>query len=1048
MKCKSISLLFIFLWLAGSYIYGQAPVNDDYTGAIELIVNESYEPGAVTSGSTINATQSEQPVCQTSNAGYYSRDVWFKFKATHSSHILQWSGQRNNFNNREDIYCEVFRQNGGQLGEQLVCEIPGSRSIAILVENLVAGETLFIRAYSRTSPSNTTNLGANFNVSVLTAPVPPVNDSPAGAISLQINTENSCNFQRSGTTKGATKSEEEPLTNGNDVVWYKFTATSATHEISISDATIIYGPLEDNPTPSCRVNVYKILPDGQPGAVHLYGYLTTTLVPGLVVGENYLIQFSSWASGVTGMDFNICIKTPEVTGNDEYTSAGITPVSTTGTCSEKISLRTIGATRSMSPSCSSENDDDIWVRFTATQKVHELNFDNVQGSAYNISLNFEVFTIVNNAPGTRIDCGSSGLYRGQTSKVLIEGFTSGESYFIRFYTPNNIDRVIFDLCASSPPSPLNDDYANAISIPASTSLSYCSSSASGNNYGASLQSTPTCNGTTAGDKADIWYTFAATRASHILRLTNSYGGGISVGVEVFENTGNAPGDRIFCNTFYASWSTLDNIVTGLEASQTYYVRIYSSASRVPLDFTICLLNIEEPANDQYAQASLLSLVQEGLCSSVQSFTTLGATPGEPDACQPGNLNDIWFKFNASHNAHRLRFSNVSYIGGGYYSQKYIEVFSEEDGAPASRIFCNLNDYEVTINNLTAGRTYFIRIYTYNNQYPIRFNLCLIAPAIPVNDECANAIDISHGNQTVGTNVAATQSRPPGNCSQGPAEDVWYKINNWKGGTFSLYANAPDFDLVLEVFKGSCSSPSFESIACQNVSFETERVTIENASQGYDYYFRVYAGSAPSARTSASNGAFVIQFAEGNALPVTLASFKAFASESNSVRLDWATAEEASTSHFELEHSLTGKTWSKIGEMKAAGNNTGLKSYTYIHTNPPPAVNYYRLKSVDLDGTFAYSAIESIRLGGIPLNRNTNELFVYPNPVSDRLYLNIEKPEEITAARLYNASGHEVKAARDIATGSLDVRRLPAGFYLLQVERIDGTAATIRVVIDR
>ncbi len=185
------------------------------------------------------------------------------------------------------------------------------------------------------------------------------------------------------------------------------------------------------------------------------------------------------------------------------------------------------------------------------------------------------------------------------------------------------------------------------------------------------------------------------------------------------------------------------------------------------------------------------------------------------------------------------------------------------------------------------------------------------------------------------------------------------------------------------------------------------------------------------------------FDSETALPVMLTSFKASRSESNSVRLDWATTEEVNASHFEVEHSLSGKEWSKIGGIKAAGAHTGLKSYTYIHTNPSLSLNYYRLRSVDTDGSFSYSAIESVSLNG-----STKGLFVYPNPAREYLSLEIGDQRAISSMQLFNMAGNEVLLKSDKAGRSLDVRHLPAGSYLLRISRDDSSVQTFRIVIGR
>jgi hypothetical protein len=49
------------------------------------------------------------------------------------------------------------------------------------------------------------------------------------------------------------------------------------------------------------------------------------------------------------------------------------------------------------------------------------------------------------------------------------------------------------------------------------------------------------------------------------------------------------------------------------------------------------------------------------------------------------------------------------------------------------------------------------------------------------------------------------------------------------------------------------------------------------------------------------------------------------------------------------------------------------AYSYPDQSPLPGDNYYRLRMVDLDGSYSYSPVRSVRFGG------RGALTVYPNP---------------------------------------------------------------------
>lgn len=89
------------------------------------------------------------------------------------------------------------------------------------------------------------------------------------------------------------------------------------------------------------------------------------------------------------------------------------------------------------------------------------------------------------------------------------------------------------------------------------------------------------------------------------------------------------------------------------------------------------------------------------------------------------------------------------------------------------------------------------------------------------------------------------------------------------------------------------------------------------------------------------------------LPVTLINFSA-ANENGFALLAWNTAQETNTLAFEIEHSANGQPFMQVGTVKAAGSSLVLTRYSFFHTKPAAGKNLYRLRMVDMDGTWEYS----------------------------------------------------------------------------------------------
>ena len=98
--------------------------------------------------------------------------------------------------------------------------------------------------------------------------------------------------------------------------------------------------------------------------------------------------------------------------------------------------------------------------------------------------------------------------------------------------------------------------------------------------------------------------------------------------------------------------------------------------------------------------------------------------------------------------------------------------------------------------------------------------------------------------------------------------------------------------------------------------------------------------------------------EGGILPIELIQFYSVTTERKEVKLIWETASEINNLHFEIEHSLNGIDFEKIGIVEGKGTTNFNQEYDYVHTNPSSGNNYYRLKQVDYDLSLEYFKIIS------------------------------------------------------------------------------------------
>lgn len=149
----------------------------------------------------------------------------------------------------------------------------------------------------------------------------------------------------------------------------------------------------------------------------------------------------------------------------------------------------------------------------------------------------------------------------------------------------------------------------------------------------------------------------------------------------------------------------------------------------------------------------------------------------------------------------------------------------------------------------------------------------------------------------------------------------------------------------------------------------------NETQGGGVTGTVITGTVTSQVVSSFSPFSFGALTTSNPLPIELMDFTAEKTDGKRVSIRWSTASERNNDYFTIERSKDGQRFEKIGEVKGAGNSTGLLNYTITDESPLQGTSYYRLKQTDFDGSFSYS-----RLAAVEFDNHT-QYQVYPNPVS-------------------------------------------------------------------
>jgi hypothetical protein len=163
------------------------------------------------------------------------------------------------------------------------------------------------------------------------------------------------------------------------------------------------------------------------------------------------------------------------------------------------------------------------------------------------------------------------------------------------------------------------------------------------------------------------------------------------------------------------------------------------------------------------------------------------------------------------------------------------------------------------------------------------------------------------------------------------------------------------------------------------------------------------------------------------VPLTLLSFDAFKNK-NEVSLKWTTTNEINTSHFEIERSSNGVEFTKIGSVNSA-NSSGLNNYSSEDIQPLKGLNFYRLKQVDIDGSFKYSNINKVMFETFG-----DDLHIYPNPAKIYIQLDYAGKQKTILVNVFDVQGRLIKTTTltNMLPLKLNVENLAKGKYIIQL----------------
>lgn len=957
--------------------------NDDCSSAIEIQSSGNSDCIRIF-GNLANASQSGIS-CATTTIRDPSYDQWYKFIATETQYRLRLGTAQN-----VRIRMEVLQ---GLCGGSLTA-VPGGSCTTVTTANdttreakitgLIIGNTYFVRVAAAKGSGGAYNL-------CLKNVVPPVNDNCPGAKELTI-AESMETMQTLTTTNllDVTQSSPGCLGSAEDDLWYTFEASSANigalTVLNFLDPHVLQvftGPCDNLVQVSCTQ-----LPNNTSARASFQ-------LLNLTSGTRYRMRMhgaGNFAVNTGAFTQSIGLYKINSPSNNACANA-ITLTPSPGNTCNGTSSTTVDATNTRA-ACNDANSREVWFRFEATATSHFLQ---IWGALYDPRI--ELLQGTCNSL-TSIVCFTDAT--PQIGRRQFNNLVPGTTYFIKVSSNEAfIDREgIFSICLTTPATPANDECSGAITIPVCSTPACDPQGLFSTNL--ATQSRPNCvGGVTAND---VWFKFSTDKAVTIaINNLNA-----QIRKEVFTGTCDNL-TSILCTNLHV------NDLPKPTGMTDYFVRVYNNASGVvsteftmkifetsdikvnaTLD-TICLkTNAVLNPSFEFASACptgfIGSATAGGLLITNWRFPTTG-TSDFFNACQTTGGNTVHIPTNQCFGTQEPR-SGRGYVGlFAMSTNNYREYIQGELSAP-----------------MVPGKKYLVSFYVslaeYSNTAIDRMGIHFKIGSTAIS----NSGPLSFTPQLESTPGAILNERKGWVNISGIVEPTeaftHFIIGNFRNNaTTNTQTVLDESSGLLGGTAPGCGGPGI---------------------QGYYFIDDVFVGEVDET-AGASCGT----------LPVTWLSFSANKVNADA-HLDWRTAQEQRCSLYEVERSSDGINYQKVGQQLCR-NTQATQNYSFVDINPGKGTFYYRLRQVDTDGKFEYSAVRTVSFG------QDNEILMYPNPT--RNLLQITGLQAKSDINVYDAGGRRVFQTRSgQPMMQIQVGHLPAGIYQLTITQSNGEQSFHKIQI--
>lgn len=284
-----------------------------------------------------------------------------------------------------------------------------------------------------------------------------------------------------------------------------------------------------------------------------------------------------------------------------------------------------------------------------------------------------------------------------------------------------------------------------------------------------------------------------------------------------------------------------------------------------------------------------------------------------------------------------------------------------------------------------------------------------------------------------------------NADRKKLQQVYTNLLNLRGN--ALYAQAFTAGTVSQNFASgfkwmTVNSPTGKIVVIGNfdITAQTGSVTFPAAGTWYNYLEppATFTATGVSQSFTLQPGEYRVYLNSFVALPVNISNFNG-RNIGNSNILSWLVENEINLSRYELQRSGNGSNFTTIATINAANRN----SYTYTDNDLKSTVYFYRLKSIDIDGTYAYSPM--VKLSG-PVK--SLDIAATPNPFGNTMKLTIASPSKEAAMLLLTDLSGKIILQKNVnllqGINSIEIEHLhflAAGTYILNLVSAQNKTST-------